>query len=84
MCLAAFRKCAAFLFSTFTRLIFPRLPKKGAMIEQKVPKDRLQVDKMPIISGNYDTIILKSAHSPRNHLVLVAQITIFAIITSNK
>ena len=54
------------------------------MIEQKVPKDRLQVDKMPIISGNYDTIILKSAHSLRNHLVFVAQITIFAIITSNK
>ena len=54
------------------------------MIEQKVPKNRLQVDKMPIISGIYDTIILKSAYSPRNHLVFVAQITIFAIITSNK
>ena len=77
-------KAAAFLFSTFLRLIFPRLLKKDAMIEQKVQKDRLQVDKMPIISGICDTIILKSAHSPRNHLVLVAQITIFAIITSNK
>lgn len=54
------------------------------MIEQKVQKDRLQVDKMPIISGICDTIILKSAYSPRNHLVFVAQITIFAIITSNK
>ena len=54
------------------------------MIERKVLKDRLQIDKMPIISGIYDTIILKSALSPRNHLVFIAQITIFAIITSNK
>ncbi len=54
------------------------------MIEQKVPKDRLLVDKMPIISGNYDTITLKSALFPRNHLVFVVQITIFAIITPNK